>query len=79
MASKRKITQVKPGFGNNRSFSMRASRRTFAPNIQAKNIFVPSLGRSVRVKITVSELHTIDKIGLEAFLKRQGKTLEGIL
>lgn len=79
MAGKGKITQVKTGFGNRRSFSMHASRRTFSPNIQAKRIYVPSLGRSVRVKITVSELHTIDKIGLETFLKRQGKTLGEIL
>jgi len=79
MASKRKITQVKPGFGNNRSFSMHATRRAFKPNFQSKNIYVPELGRTVRVKIAVSELHTIDKIGLAEFLKRQGKTIKGIL
>lgn len=79
MPSKRKITQVAPNFGNNRSFSMRATRRIFAPNLQSKRIFVPELGRSVRVKVAVSELHTIDKIGLVEFLKRQGKTVKGIL
>lgn len=79
MPSKRKITRVAPGFGNNRSFSMRATRRTFNPNLQLKHIYVPELGRSVRVKIAVSELHTIDKIGLVEFLKRQGRTIKELL
>lgn len=79
MATKRKITQVKPGFGNNRSFSMRATRRTFQPNLQNKTIYVPELGRSVRVRVAVSELHTIDKIGLIEFLRRQGRTVQELL
>jgi large subunit ribosomal protein L28 len=76
--SKHKITQAKPGFGNSRSFSMRATRRTFEPNLQSKRLFVPELGRTVRVKVSVGELRTIDKIGLAEFLKRQGKTVQDL-
>lgn len=79
MPSKRKITQARPGFGNVRSFSMRATRRTFSPNVQTKRLFVPEIGRSVRVTVSVRELRTIDKIGLVEFLKRQGKTLREVL
>ncbi len=79
MPSKRKITQARPGFGNARSFSMRATRRTFSPNLQTKRLFVPEIGRAVRVTVSVSELRTIDKIGLVEFLKRQGKTLKEVL
>ncbi len=79
MAGKRKITTVKPQFGNNRPFSLKATRRQFNPNLQSKRIYVPDLDRLVRVRVTAKELKTIDKIGLRAFLKRQGKTLESIL
>lgn len=73
---KLKISSKKPMFGNARSFSMRATRRKFNPNMQNKRIYVPELGRHVRVQVSVEELRTIDKIGLMAFLKRQGISLK---
>ena len=75
---KHKISTKKPMFGNARSFSMRATRRKFNPNMQTKRIYVPELERYVRVRITVGELRTIDKIGLQAFLKRQGLSLSSL-
>jgi large subunit ribosomal protein L28 len=44
--------------------------------MQSKRIYVPELQRHVRVRISVEELRTIDKIGLVAFLKRQGISLK---
>lgn len=79
MASKRKITAVKPMFGNNRSHSLKATRRTFDPNIQTKRLYVPELDRFVRVRLTARELRTVDKIGLNAFLKRRGISLKSLL
>jgi large subunit ribosomal protein L28 len=79
MAGKTKITGVKPQFGNARSFSMRATRRKFNPNIQNKRIYVPEINDFVQVRITVSELKTIDKIGLQAFLDRRGVTLKSLI
>lgn len=73
---KHRISAAKPMFGNARSFSMRASRRKFNPNMQNKRIYVPELGRYVRVRISVGELRTIDKIGFIAFLKQRGIPLE---
>ena len=78
MASKRKISTVKPQFGNNRSHSLKATRRQFKPNYQSKRLWVPELDKFVRVKVTAGELRTIDKIGLRSFLKRQGLTLKDI-
>lgn len=78
MASKRKISAVKPQFGNNRSHSLKATRRQFKPNYQSKRLWVPELDKFVRVTVTASELRTIDKIGLRTFLKRQGLTLNDI-
>lgn len=79
MAGKTKISAAKPQFGNQRSFSMRATRRKFLPNMQNKRIFVPEIGQYVQVKISVAELKTIDKIGLMAFLKRRGLSIKSLL
>jgi large subunit ribosomal protein L28 len=79
MASKRKITNVTPQFGQSRSKSFNTVKRKFTPNIQTKRIFVPEMERFVKVRVTAKEIKTIDKIGLREFLKRQGKSLESIL
>lgn len=76
--SKLRISSKKPMFGNARSFSMRATRRKFNPNMQNKRIYVPELDKFVRVRVSVDELRTIDKIGLQAFMKRQGLSLKSL-
>jgi large subunit ribosomal protein L28 len=78
MAGKHKITQTKPMFGNQRSFSMRATRRKFNPNLQSKSIYVEETGQFVKVRVTARELRTIDKIGLPEFLRRHGLSLKAL-
>ncbi len=78
MASKRNISQRKPQFGQRRSHSMQATKRQFKLNMQWTNVYVPELGRTVRIRVSVGELKTIDKIGLSAFLKRQGLSLNQV-
>lgn len=78
MATRRKVTQTKPMFGNQRSHSMRATRRKWQPNLQSKRIYVAELDRFVRVTVSVGELRTIDKIGLQAFLAKQGRTIQAL-
>lgn len=72
MAGKRKITQKKLMFGNARLFSLRATRRKFNPNLQNKRIYVEETNEFVRVRISASEIKTLDKIGLPEFLRRHG-------
>lgn len=79
MPGKRKVTGVKPQFGNRRSHSMVATKRQFKPNLQNKRIYVPELGQWVRVQVTAKEIKTIDKIGLKEFLRRQGRTLKSLV
>jgi large subunit ribosomal protein L28 len=78
MAGKTKITQTKPMFGNARSFSMRATRRRFNPNVQNKRIYVEETGQFVQVRVTAGEIRTIDKIGLPEFLRRHGLSLKAL-
>ncbi len=75
---KRSVSNAKPQFGNNRSHSLKATRRKFEVNKQSKRIYVPELGKMVRVQVSAAELRTIDKIGLREFLKRRGLTLKSL-
>jgi large subunit ribosomal protein L28 len=44
-------------------------------NVQRRRLWVPELGRHVTLKVTASDLRTIDKIGLLAYAKRHGLAL----
>jgi large subunit ribosomal protein L28 len=79
MPGRKKVTGVKPMFGNQRSFSMRATRRKYHPNMQTKHFYVPELDRQVEVQVTAGEIRTIDKIGLLEFLKRRNVNVNRLL
>lgn len=61
------------------SHAHNTSKRRQLPNLHQKRLFVPELGRRVRVKVSTNTLRTIDKIGLNATLKKYGKTIEDLL
>lgn len=42
------------------------------PNVQKKRVFVPELGRWLTLHLSTRAIRTIDKIGLLAFLRKQG-------
>ena len=55
--------------GNNVSHAHNKTRRRFIPNIQDMALHSEALGRSVRLKVCVSTLRTIEKKGgLDAYL-----------
>ena len=64
--------------GNNVSHANNRTKRRQLPNLQKKRIFVPELGRTVRVRVSVSTLRTITRQGLLPYLKKQGLTLKDI-
>ena len=66
-------------FGRNVSFSKRRTNKRIGANIQMKRIYVPELKSSVRLKLSTHAIRTIDKKGLTAYLKSEGKTLKDIL
>jgi large subunit ribosomal protein L28 len=79
MSGKHKITSKKPQFGNHRSFSMRATRRKFLPNLQNKRFYVPEIDAWVSVRVSVAELRTIDKIGMIEFCNRRGIAIKSLV
>ena len=78
MPRKCSITGKKPLSGHNVSHAHNVTNRWQKPNIQSKRLYVPELGRSVRLKLSTRALRTIDKKGLMAYLRDQGLRLEDV-
>lgn len=77
--AKCKLSGRKPMSGHNVSFSQKKTKRVFKPNVQSKRVFVPELGRTVRIQMSVRATRTVDKIGLMPYLKQQGLSLKDVL
>lgn len=54
-------TGKKTSFGNTRSHSLRATRRTWKANIQNKRVFDPQTGTYTRMKVSAGYLRTLAK------------------
>ena len=73
------ITGKRPLVGNNVSKSNIKTKRRQFPNLQTKKIFIPELNKTVKIKLSVSALKTIDKTGLLKYLKKQNLELSDII
>jgi large subunit ribosomal protein L28 len=78
MSRKCSITGKKPMAGNNVSHAHNTTRRYQLPNIKKKRIFVPELGRHVRLKISTRTLRSISKVGLLAYLRKNNLQLKDV-
>lgn len=58
------ITWKRTAVGNNRSHSMRATKRKFYPNLFYKNIKDPETGLVFKIKVSAKGLRTLRKKGL---------------
>lgn len=64
------VTGKRPAVGNNVSHAHNKSRRRFIPNLQHHRFWVPEGKCFVRMRVSCQGLRLIDKIGIEAVLKR---------
>lgn len=78
MSRRCSITGKKPMAGNNVSHAHNKTRRWQRPNVQTKRLYVPELGRFVRLRLSTRALRTVSKIGLLPFLRKQGLRLEDV-
>ncbi|MBB1151815.1 MULTISPECIES: 50S ribosomal protein L28 [Amycolatopsis] len=60
------VTGRKPGYGKQVSHSHRRTSRRWEPNLQTRRYYVPSLGRTVRLRVSAKGMKTIDKRGIDA-------------
>ena len=73
------ITGKRPLVGNNVSKSNVKTKRRQLPNLQLKKIYIPELDKTVKIKLSVYAIKTIDKTGLLPYLKKQQLKLSDIL
>ena len=78
MSRRCSVTGKRPLTGYNVSHAHNKTKKRQLPNLQRKRIFVPELGRTVRVKLSTSALRSIDKVGFLRYLKKNGLTLQDV-
>ena len=64
------VTEARPVFGRSVSHSHKRTPRRWAPNLQRKRYWVPSLGRTVRLTVSAKGIRTIDKLGIDVVVAR---------
>ena len=79
MARKCVFTDKKPLVGNNVSHAHNKTKKVQLPNIQTKRIFVPELGRFVRIHLSTRALRTVSKLGLMAYCEKENIQLKDIV
>ena len=79
MSRRCSVTGKRPLTGYNVSHAHNKTKKRQLPNLQRKRIFVPELGRTVRVKVSTSALRSIDKVGFLRYLKKNGLTLQDVI
>ena len=80
MSRKCKLTGKGPLSGNNVSFSQKKTKRRFLPNLQTRNIYVPELGRKVKIKMSARAIRTMDKKGgLMNYLRDEGLNIKDVV
>ena len=64
--------------GHRVSHANNKTHHIFESNLQNKRIFVPELGKHVKVRLSTRVLRTIDKIGFASTLKKYNIQLKDI-
>lgn len=70
MSATCQLTGAAPSFGKRVSHSHVRTSRRWNPNLQHKRYYVPSLGRTVTLRLSARGIKTIDRIGIEAAIAR---------
>ena len=80
MSRKCAITGKGPLSGNNVSFSQKKTKRRFLPNLQTRNVYIPEMNRTVKVKMSARAIRTMDKKGgLMNYLRSEGLKLKDVI
>lgn len=69
MARACQVTGKKTSSGNNRPFSLKATKRTFRPNLFWKKMWNPETGRVERMRLSANAIKTLKKMAHAAGFK----------
>ncbi len=78
MSKRCRLTGKRPLTGNNVSHAHNKTRRRQLPNLQTKRLYVPELGRWVKIRLSARALRTVTKKGLMSFMADQGLSLKDV-
>lgn len=70
MAKVCQLTGKKTQVGNNVSHANNKTKRKFYPNLRTKAFYLPSEDAWVTLKVSTGAIRTINKIGIEAAIKK---------
>ncbi len=73
MARQCKITGKKTATGNNRPFSLKATKRKFRPNLFWKKVFNPITGKMERMRLSAKGIRTLKKWSKEAGIETEAE------
>lgn len=69
------VTGKKVMMGNNVSHALNRTRREFQPNIQDTSLYSETLGRKVKVRVSMDGLREVEHNGgLDGWIVKQAKT-----
>jgi large subunit ribosomal protein L28 len=69
------LTGKRPNKAHNISHAHNVTRKWQKPNIQTKRVFVPELGRFVRLSLSTRAIRSITKVGLLAYARKKNLDL----
>lgn len=72
MSRRCQLTGKSNNTANSVSHSKRRTKRLQKANVFSKRIFVPSQNRWVRLKVSAAALRSMEKIGVDEFLRKNG-------
>lgn len=71
------ITGKRPMSGNHVSHAKNKRKRRFMPNIHTHRYWIASENRFIKLKVSAKAMRTIDKVGIETYLKKLKKDEKG--
>ncbi|HNY26319.1 MAG TPA: 50S ribosomal protein L28 [Candidatus Sumerlaeota bacterium] len=74
MSHRCELTGKKNNVANSVSHSNRHTKRLQKANVTTKRLYIASQKRWVSLKVSTAALRSIEKVGVEEFLKRTGVT-----
>ena len=79
MSRRCELTGKGPLVGYQVSHSHHKTKNRQLPNLQKKRIWVPELGRFVRLNVTTRALRTITKLGLAEFCRKNNLDFDAVV
>ncbi|MBD3331383.1 50S ribosomal protein L28 [candidate division GN15 bacterium] len=79
MSRRCQITGKRPNRAHNVSHAHNITKRRQMVNLQTKRVYVPELGRTVRLRLSTEALRSIHKVGFMRYLKKNGLTLKDVM